>query len=100
MLKERAAEATIGWLRLIGCEVKEGVKSGELSPWADPRAVASVVVATLEGAVMLSRLHGDPAHMQRAVRHLKDNLRSLARESEHDGTSRPDDELGGPGTRR
>lgn len=77
-LKERAAEATGGWLRLVGREVKEGVKSGELSPRADPRAVASVVVSTLEGAVMLTRLHDDPAHMQRAVRHLKDHLRSLA----------------------
>ena len=79
-LNERAAKATIGWLRLVGREVKDGVKSGELSPWADPKAVASVVVATLEGAVMLSRLHDDPSHMQRAVRHLKDHLRSLARE--------------------
>jgi TetR/AcrR family transcriptional repressor of nem operon len=77
-LKERAAEATSGWLRLVGREVKEGVKSGELSPQADPRTVASVVVATLEGAVMLTRLYDDAAHMERAVRHLKDHLRSLA----------------------
>ena len=80
VLEERAAEATSGWLRLVGREVKDGVRSGELSPRADPRAVASVVVATLEGAVMLTRLHDDPAHMERAVEHLKDHLRSLARE--------------------
>ena len=79
-LKERVAEATIGWLRLVGREVKDGVKSGELSSWAGPRAVASLVVATLQGAVMLSQLHDDPSHMQRAVRHLKDHLRSLTRE--------------------
>jgi TetR/AcrR family transcriptional repressor of nem operon len=79
-LKERAAGATEDWLRLVGREVKEGMKGGELSPRVDPRAVASVVVATLEGAVMLSRLHDDPAHMRRAVEHLKDYLHSLARE--------------------
>jgi len=79
-LEKKAAEATSGWLRLVGREVKEGVRRGELSPRADPRAVASVVVATLEGAVMLTRLHDDPAHMGRAVDHLKDHLRSLARE--------------------
>jgi TetR/AcrR family transcriptional regulator, transcriptional repressor for nem operon len=79
-LKERAAEAMSGWLRLVGREVKEGVKSGELSPGTDPRSVASVVVATLEGAVMLSRLEDDPEHMRKVVRHLKDHLRSLARE--------------------
>lgn len=76
-LKERAAEAMNGWLRLVGREVKEGVKSGELSPGTDPRSVASVVVATLEGAVMLSRLYDDPEHMRRVVEHLKDHLRSL-----------------------
>jgi TetR/AcrR family transcriptional regulator, transcriptional repressor for nem operon len=79
-LKERAAEAMSGWLRLVGREVKEGVKSGELSPGIDPRSVASVVVAALEGAVMLSRLEDDPEHMRRVVEHLKDHLRSLVRE--------------------
>ncbi|HEX6710587.1 MAG TPA: TetR/AcrR family transcriptional regulator [Rubrobacter sp.] len=79
-LRERAAEAMSGWLRLVGREVKEGVKSGELSQAADPRSVASVVVATLEGAVMLSRLYDDPEHMRRVVGHLKDHLSSLARE--------------------
>jgi TetR/AcrR family transcriptional regulator, transcriptional repressor for nem operon len=81
-LKERAAEAMGGWLRLVGREVKEGVKRGELSPATDPRAVASVVVSTLEGAVMLSRLEDDPAHMRRAVEHLKEHLRSLVQEGE------------------
>jgi TetR/AcrR family transcriptional regulator, transcriptional repressor for nem operon len=76
-LKERAAEAMSGWLRLVGREVKEGVKSGEFSPATDPRSVASVVVATLEGAVMLSRLEDDHEHMGRVVGHLKDYLRSL-----------------------
>jgi TetR/AcrR family transcriptional regulator, transcriptional repressor for nem operon len=79
-LKERAAGAIDDWLRLVGREVKEGVKGGGLSPRVDPRAVASVVVATLEGAVILSRLHDDPAHMRRAVEHLKNYLRSLGRE--------------------
>jgi TetR/AcrR family transcriptional repressor of nem operon len=79
-LKERAAEAMSSWLRLVGREVKEGVKTGELSPGIDPRSVASVVVAALEGAVMLSRLEDDPEHMRRVVGHLKDHLRSLVRE--------------------
>ena len=78
-LKERARGAMDGWLRLVGGIVKEGVRSGELWPDADPRETASVVVATLEGAVMLSRLHDDPAHMRRAVDHLKKHLESLAR---------------------
>ncbi len=79
ILKERAREAMDGWLRLVGSIIKEGVRTGELRPDAAPRETASVVVATLEGAVMLSRLHNDPAHMRRAVDHLKRHLESLAR---------------------
>lgn len=77
-LKERAAEASTGWLRLIGGLVKEGIGNGEFDPSTDPRMVASVVVATLEGAVMLTRLHDDPAHARRAVEHVKGYLNSLA----------------------
>ncbi len=76
-LKERAREAARDWLRLVGSIVKKGVESGELHPATDPRSVASVVVAGLEGAVMLARLHDEPAHMQRVVEHLKVYLSSL-----------------------
>ena len=78
ILKHRAQEAMAGWLRLIGSIVKEGIRSGELSPEANPRQIASVVVAILEGALMLSKLCDDPQHMERSVEHLKRHLRSLA----------------------
>ena len=84
-LKERAREAMSGWLRLIGGIIKEGVRNGELRPDTDPRETASVVVATLEGAVMLSRLYDDPAYMKRLVDHLKEHLRTLARDPEGSG---------------
>ena len=84
-LKDRAREAMSGWLRLLGSIVKEGVRNGELRPGGNPRETASVVVATLEGAVMLSRLYDDPAHMKRAVDHLKEHLRTLAWDRERSG---------------
>lgn len=84
-LKERAREAMSGWLRLIGGLIKEGVRNGELRPDTDPRETASVVVATLEGAVMLSRLYEDPAYMKRSVDHLKEHLGSLAWDPERSG---------------
>jgi TetR/AcrR family transcriptional repressor of nem operon len=84
-LKDRAREAMSGWLRLIGSIVKEGVRNGELRPGKNPRETASVVVATLEGAVMLSRLYDDPTYMKRSVDHLKEHLRSLACNPERSG---------------
>ena len=67
------------WLRLVGRIVKDGAREGELSPEADPREMASVVVGTLEGAMMLSKLFDDPQHMERAVVHLKRHLSHLAK---------------------
>jgi TetR/AcrR family transcriptional regulator, transcriptional repressor for nem operon len=77
-LKEKAKDAMSSWLRLVGSIVKKGVRDGEFRSDTDPRETASVVVATLEGAVMLSRLYDDPAHMRRAMDHLKRHLESLA----------------------
>jgi TetR/AcrR family transcriptional regulator, transcriptional repressor for nem operon len=80
-LKERAAWVATDWLRLVGGLVKEGVSSGELKADADPREAATVVVATLEGALMLGKLLDDPEHLRRAERHVARYLRSLTRES-------------------
>ncbi len=77
-LRERARAAMTSWHRLIGSIVKAGVASGELRPEADPYTVASLLTATLEGALLLSRLYDDPAHLRRAADHLSGYLRSLA----------------------
>ncbi|MFN8540759.1 MAG: hypothetical protein U0232_25190 [Thermomicrobiales bacterium] len=46
------------------------------------RAVASIVTATLEGAVMLTKLYGEPTHMRHVIDHLTTYLASLAVPSE------------------
>jgi AcrR family transcriptional regulator len=78
VLRERAQEAMTSWLRLIGATVKAAVDAGELRADVDPRQLATVVTATLEGAVMLSKLYGDPAYMRRAVDHVTGHIRSFA----------------------
>jgi TetR/AcrR family transcriptional regulator, transcriptional repressor for nem operon len=76
-LRDAARAAMTGWQKLIGSTVKAGVASGELVPGADPYAVATVVTATMEGAVFLSKLYDDPAHMRRAVEHVEAYVRGL-----------------------
>lgn len=50
--------------------VEHGVAQGELHADLDPDEVASIFIATLEGALMLSKLYDDGVHMDRAVAHL------------------------------
>jgi AcrR family transcriptional regulator len=77
VLRDRARAAMTDWQKLIGSTVKRGVTTGELRPDTDPRTVATIVTATLEGAVMLTRLYGDPIHMRRVIDHLTSYLTSL-----------------------
>jgi AcrR family transcriptional regulator len=76
-LRLRAQDAMTSWQRLIGLTVKQGVESGELRSDCDPRGVATVITATLEGAVMLSKLYGDARHMARAIEHVTGYVDSL-----------------------
>ncbi len=76
-LRERARAAMTDWHKLIGSTVKAGVQRGELRPEADPRVVASVLTAGMEGALMLSKLYDDPIYMRRTVAHLSAYIRSL-----------------------
>jgi TetR/AcrR family transcriptional repressor of nem operon len=79
-LRVRARAAMDGLQGLIRRNVRDGVARGELRADADAEGFASLAVATLEGAVVLSRLYGDGAHVRRAVRHLSDHVEtSLAR---------------------
>lgn len=77
-MRDRAREAMTRWQKLIGSTVKAGVERGELRADADPYVVATIVTATLEGAVFLSKLYDDPAPMHRAVDHVAAYVRGLA----------------------
>ena len=77
-LRERAQAAMADLQKLIGVTVKAGVHRGELRPEANPRAVAAIITATMEGAIMLGRLYGDPTPMRHAVEHLSWYISLLA----------------------
>ena len=61
--------------------LRRGVERGEVSPDADPDATATVMVATLEGALMLTQLYGDSSAMHHAADHLDRFIDSLTTDS-------------------
>lgn len=69
-LRERARRVVSGLESSLRQILQEGMKTGELRPGIDVGETVSVLVAALEGAVMLSKLHGSDVPMQRVVRHL------------------------------
>ncbi len=76
-LRDRARRAMSEWHHFIVRTATKGIAAGELLPETDPEALATVITATLEGAVMLSKLYGDTTHMNRVVEHLTRYLGSL-----------------------
>lgn len=76
-LRERAQTSMTLWHRLIGRIVKDGVSAGTLVAGTDPYALAALLTAALEGGLMLSRLYGDPALIDRVVGHLSAHVDTL-----------------------
>jgi len=56
VLRAHAAKALRFCLSRLQAIVEQARKRGETRPGVDPKAVATVIVASLEGALMMSRL--------------------------------------------
>lgn len=59
--------------------LKEGQKSGELAAGLEPEATAHVIIAQLEGGVMLSKLYGNDKPMRHVVRFLEQWIDRMAK---------------------
>ena len=70
VLRDRARAAMDDWRATIHRIVSKGIERQEIRPGIDADEVASILIATLEGAVMLSSLYKDPIHMKRAADHI------------------------------
>lgn len=76
ILRERAQQGMNSWRRLICLIIEKGIDKGEIRPEVDADEVATIMIATLEGALMMSKLYGDAIHMQRAVNHLNNYIKN------------------------
>lgn len=73
-LRERVAEVVSKWQALLEGIVATGVAQGRIRADADPSAVAGLVIATLEGGILLSRAHRSTVYMQYAADHLVQHI--------------------------
>ena len=71
VLRDRARDAMDGLRALVVRVARRGMEKGELRDSADPDALASLLISSLEGAVMLAKLYEDPVHVTRGVEHLE-----------------------------
>ena len=77
VLRDRARTAMDDWRATIHRIVNKGVERQQIRPGIDADEVASILIATLEGALMLSNLYKDPTHMKRAAGHIVRYIESM-----------------------
>ncbi|MBN3924726.1 TetR/AcrR family transcriptional regulator [Nostoc sp. NMS4] len=75
-LRERAQEAMNSWLHLIHRIIETGIEKGEIRPEVSADEIATIIIATLEGGIMMSKLYGDSIHIHRVINHLNQYLQT------------------------
>ncbi len=75
-LRDRAREAMDSWRKMIIKIVEKGIQKGEMRSDIEPELIATILISTIEGAIMMSKLYQDPYHLQRAVDYLHNYLDS------------------------
>ncbi|MFZ0520959.1 MAG: TetR/AcrR family transcriptional regulator [Candidatus Acidiferrales bacterium] len=78
-LRNQARRALDKWLDRLATIARQGQKRGEIRPRVDPAKLATLIVSTLEGSVMLSRLQRSDEPMDVACRYLDNYLETEVR---------------------
>jgi hypothetical protein len=79
VLRDHARRAMDEWREFIHRVVTKGIERGEVRPEVDPDGIATFLIATLEGAIMMTQLYGDVTHMNRVVEYLETYIEAYIR---------------------
>jgi TetR/AcrR family transcriptional regulator, transcriptional repressor for nem operon len=74
LLRDRVRGAIDEWRSLIGRIIQKGIKKGEIRPTVEPEFMATIIISTVEGAIMMSKLYDDSIHLERAVNYLNNYI--------------------------
>ena len=78
VLRGLALKAIEDWKARLGEIVEQGIRQGEIRKGIPPRRVANVIIATLEGALAISRLEGSRTALEDAQSALESFLDSIS----------------------
>jgi TetR/AcrR family transcriptional regulator, transcriptional repressor for nem operon len=81
-LRAKARRAFGSWVESLRSTVVEGQHRGEIRAGVDPNELATLIVITLEGGLMLERLQRAPEPLNIACRHVEEYLETNIRVKE------------------
>jgi len=81
-LRKRAIRALREWRTELANLIDLGIQNGGIRPETEPETVATIVIACLEGALMMSRLEQQSQPLVKAQKHLYDYLDNFVQAKE------------------
>jgi TetR/AcrR family transcriptional repressor of nem operon len=79
VLRERARRALRGWRSYIVSVIRAGIKAREIRPRMDAKKLATLIISSLEGAVMVYRLERNEEALRAVRAHLDSFLETEVR---------------------
>lgn len=79
VLRERARKALRGWRSYVISIVRAGIKAREIRPRVDAKKVATLIISSLEGAIMVYRLERTEEALRAVQTHLEAYLEAEVR---------------------
>lgn len=74
VLYERARQAMESWRDLLRRTIRRGIAQGQLRDTLNTEALISLIISTLEGSIMMSKLYNDVTHIEYAVEFLLQHI--------------------------
>jgi AcrR family transcriptional regulator len=79
LLKERVATASLKWQTCMAGFVEEGIKAGEFREDTNAAQIAFTILSLIEGALILTRINGDPSRMDQVMTSVAQMLSNIGR---------------------
>jgi TetR/AcrR family transcriptional repressor of nem operon len=83
MLRARARKALQGWTKRLSRITAEGIKKHEIDRRVAPRQLSELIISSLEGALLISRLQNDERPLRAMKQHLDEFLEQSVRAKRH-----------------
>jgi TetR/AcrR family transcriptional regulator, transcriptional repressor for nem operon len=80
LLRDLARRGIADWRARLTAIVEEGIRRREIQRSAEPRRIANTIIATLEGALVISRIEGSRTALRDAAGSLEQLLAEIAGE--------------------
>ena len=76
-LRRKARQAMDDWRKMLHKIITLGVKHQQVASFVNAEAVATIIISTLEGGLMMTQLYGESDHLHHAREHLLDYIETL-----------------------